>query len=111
MEDLAIPKATKCIVTTAHSPKPVRFVTHHIQPQEAGGQSVPENFAQLCDNCHYSVHRLLWYMHLKATGITLTADQQALLDKPPRVKQRTLATQGFDACVAAGTVNKIPNEG
>ena len=99
MNETAIPKATMCIVTKAHRPTPLRFVTHHIQPQEAGGQSVPENFAQLCDSCHYTIHRLLWYM---AHNVPL-----------PKVyaKQLALATQGYNACVAAGTVAQIPNEG
>jgi hypothetical protein len=53
----------------------------------------------------------MWYMRALHLGGTLTADQQNLLDHPPRQTQLTLATQGFDACVAAGTVEQIPNEG
>lgn len=50
-------------------------------------------------------------MRLKYLGTALTPDQQALLAKPPRAKQMKLATQGFNACVTAGTVEQIPNEG
>ena len=94
-----VPKATTCVITNRHYPQPLRFVVHHIMPQEAGGQTVAENLVQLCDSCHYTIHRLMWYM---AHGTTL-----------PKVmrKQLALAQQGYDACVAAGTVNKIPNEG
>jgi hypothetical protein len=108
---IAYAKATSCTVTTYHVPVSVRFVIHHIQPQEAGGQTVPENLVDLCDNCHMTCHRLMWYLRLKFDGKTLTAAQQSLLDKPPRANQLKLAQAGFDACVAAGTVDKIPNEG
>jgi hypothetical protein len=107
----AFPKPTSCQVTTYHVPYVVRFVLHHIQPHEAGGPTVQENLASLCDSCHYTIHRMMWYMRALHLGGTLTADQQNLLDHPPRQTQLTLATQGFDACVAAGTVEQIPNEG
>lgn len=44
---------------THHRPVPLRFVWHHIQPQEAGGQTVQQNLVQLCDSCHYSIHRII----------------------------------------------------
>ncbi len=105
--------ATTCSVSpvSAHVPVPVRFVWHHILPQEAGGQTAISNLVQLCDNCHYSIHRLMYYMRLKFEGKVLTADQAALLAKPPRQKQLALATQGYNGALAAGTVSKIPNEG
>lgn len=97
----ALPHADHCEVaaTTAHRPQPLRFVTHHIQPQEAGGPSEPGNYAQLCDSCHYTIHRLMWYMR-----------QGTALPKVHR-NQLKLAQEGYDRCVAAGTVSKIPNEG
>ncbi len=83
-----------------HRPAASRFVVHHIQPQVAGGKSVPENQIVLCDNCHYTIHNLMYSM---ATGI------------PPKIKgtreQRKIAEQGYNACVISGTVHKIPNEG
>ena len=83
-----------------HHPAATRYVVHHIQPQTAGGLSVPANQVTLCDNCHYTVHMLMWHLAQKT---------------PPSAKgtraQRKLAQQGYDACVLAGTVHKIPNEG
>jgi len=83
-----------------HHPPATRYIVHHIQPQTAGGKSVPDNQTTLCDNCHYTVHMLLWSLARKI---------------PPTAKgtraQRKLAQQGYDACVLAGTVLKIPNEG
>lgn len=104
-------KATTCAASGSHSPEPLRFVWHHIQPQEAGGPTTPENTAQLCDGCHYSVHRLLWLLRCTALGQSLTAGQQAELDHPPRRAQLELAQRGFAACQAAGTVSLIPDEG
>jgi len=93
-------RATKCVASKAHSPTPLRFVWHHVQPHEAGGPTTPANLIELCDSCHYSIHRLLWEMA-----------QNLPLEKPPRAAQLAFARKGYDACVAAGTVDKIPNEG
>ena len=92
--------ATTCVASGSHNPKPLRFVWHHVQPHEAGGPTVAANLAQLCDSCHYSVHRLLWHL---AQGVAV--------GMVPRKSQLALAQQGYNACVAAGTVTKIPNEG
>ena len=93
------PLATLCVVSKAHNPVPLRFVWHHVQPLEAGGPDVMANQVELCDSCHYSIHRLMWLM----------AKGEAL----PKVmkNQLAIATRGYQACVAAGTVGKIPNEG
>lgn len=88
-----------CEVSSYHSPVPLRYVWHHIQPEAAGGATEVNNLAGLCDSCHYSIHRLMWNL---AHGITNP--------KVPR-KQLTIATDGYNRCVAAGTVDKIPNEG
>jgi len=93
-------RATKCVASKAHSPTPLRFVWHHVQPHEAGGPTTPANLIELCDSCHYSIHRLLWEMA-----------QNLPLEKPPRAAQLAFARKGYDACAAAGTVDKIPNEG
>jgi HNH endonuclease len=92
--------ATTCEASGSHSPTPLRFVWHHIQPQEAGGATVSSNLAQLCDSCHYSIHRLLYHL---AKGVAL--------GPVPRKAQLALAQQGYAMCVNAGTVDKIPNEG
>lgn len=103
--------ATSCCVTKAHSPSPVRFVWHHVQPKEAGGQTVAANLISICDNCHYTIHRLMWIMACQALAKPVTPDQVALLAKPPRQAQLRYARVGFAACQAAGTVAQVPNEG
>lgn len=93
-------KATRCTASGSHNPVPLRFVWHHVQPVEAGGQTVPGNLIEICDSCHYSIHRLLWNL---AQGLPL--------GPVPRAAQLGYAKQGLAACVAAGTVTQIPNEG
>jgi hypothetical protein len=103
--------ATQCVASSSHDPEPLRFVWHHVQPQGAGGETVESNLAELCDSCHYTIHRLLWYLAQQHRGVILTDAQEAELAHPPRRRQRKVAQQGFDACVAAGTVPAIANEG
>lgn len=103
--------ATLCVISKAHTPEPLRFVWHHVQPQEAGGLTTLSNLRQVCDSCHYSVHRLLYALRCQNLGIALTPAQEEELASPPRVKQLKMAEVGFAACVAAGTVAQIPNEG
>jgi hypothetical protein len=98
--ELGLGPATACQASSSHNPKPLRFVYHHIQPQQAGGPTVPANLAQVCDSCHYSIHRLLWHLA-----------QGAPVGVVPRKAQLALAQQGYYACEAAGTVTQIPNEG
>ena len=95
-------KADHCDVATvaAHRPVPVRFIFHHVQPQNAGGETTAANLVQLCDNCHYTVHRLLWMMR-NGTPV----------QRPVNRVQLRLARQGLAACQAAGTVADITNEG
>ena len=93
-------RATKCVVSVSHSPRPLRFVWHHVQPHEAGGPTTPANLIEVCDSCHYTIHRLLWQL---ARGLPV--------QKAPRAAQLAYARRGLAACEAAGTVDKIPNEG
>lgn len=93
-------RATQCMGSGAHAPQVLRFVWHHIQPREAGGATEPENLVELCDSCHYSVHRLLWRMA-----------QSQPLGFVPRQAQLKFAKLGYERCKAAGTVDQIPNEG
>ena len=92
--------ATMCQASASHSPVPLRFVWHHVQPHECGGPTILANLVQLCDTCHYSVHRLLYHL---AKGVDV--------GPVPRRAQLELARQGYAACVRAGTVGQIPNEG
>lgn len=104
-------RAARCDASASHDPAPLRFVWHHIQPQEAGGQTDSSNLVQLCDSCHYSIHRMLWAYRLIALGLPLTDAERAAITKPPRRAQLKLASQGYEACRVAGTISKIPNEG
>lgn len=93
-------KATQCVASGSHNPVPLRYVWHHVQPHEAGGATVTENLVQVCDSCHYSIHRLLWHL-----------SKGELPGFVPRLAQLSLALKGYAACKAAGTVSQIPNEG
>lgn len=99
-------ESRKCALAygTGHRPRELRRVAHHIQPQTCGGKTVEENLAVLCDDCHYATHAIM--SRLKSTG----GLQLAIRGMGTR-RQRKLALQGYAACVAAGTVDKIPNEG
>lgn len=92
--------ASMCSAAIFHDPKPLRFVWHHVQPHEAGGPTIAANLIQVCDSCHYSIHRLLWHLA-----------QGAPIGPVPRKAQLALAQSGYNACVIAGTVAQIPNEG
>lgn len=103
MISAALPQATSCAVAANHSPTAVRFVWHHILPQACGGRTVQENLVNVCDNCHYAIHAILYDLKVNAK-----------ITKPAwrRNKRRVqYAQQGYQAAVAAGTVDKIPNEG
>jgi hypothetical protein len=77
----------------------LRFVWHHILPQVCGGKTEPGNLRELCDNCHYAVHALMWGL---AYGAPVPRDATDA--------QFTLANVGFELAVAAGTQDKIPKE-
>jgi HNH endonuclease len=93
-------KASRCqFGTQLRHHTALRFVWHHILPQAAGGKTETSNLAELCDNCHYSVHVVLWAL---ARG-----------QSPPKeatTDQFTLANTGYQLAVQAGTVGKIPRE-
>jgi hypothetical protein len=96
-------RATKCEAARYHRPKPYRFVLHHVMPKVCGGQSTPDNTIGLDDSCHYTIHLILW--QLKENGGQL--DQV----KIGTLKQRDIAMKGYQAALAAGTVDRIPDEG
>lgn len=104
-------RATQCQGSATHSPRPMRFAWHHIQPQAAGGQTATGNVVPLCDSCHMSTHALLWILAQKHQGTTLTPAWQYALDHPPRRELLKLALTGLNRCILAGTVADIPNEG
>ena len=103
-------RASRCDASGSHSPVPLRYVWHHIQPHECGGATAPENLVQVCDTCHYSIHRILYNL---ARGYIAEANGQGPVPVGliPRQLQLVLAQRGLAACIAAGTVTQIPNEG
>jgi hypothetical protein len=105
--------ATLCEVASvaSHRPTPLRFVWHHCQPETAGGATDNTNLIQVCDSCHYSIHRILYALAQQYLGKPITTVQQGYITNPPRKTELAFAQRGLQACIAAGTVDKIPNEG
>ena len=103
--------ADHCEASGTHSPAPFRHVWHHVQPHDAGGSTTGVNLVQVCDSCHYTIHRILWVMRLIALQLPTTDAQRAIITRPPRRAQLILAGKGYEACRLAGTIAQIPNEG
>jgi hypothetical protein len=103
--------ATRCDASASHTPAPLRYVYHHIQPHEAGGPTEDANLVQVCDSCHYTIHRLMWVYRLIALQQPVSDAQRGYITHPPRRGQLKLASQGYEACRIAGTIDRIPNEG
>lgn len=97
-------RAAQCDAAPHHTPKPLRFVWHHILPQVCGGKSVVTNLVQVCDDCHYAIHDLLY--DLAQHGGQL-AQHRSLMHSG----RYTYALQGYNAAVSNGTVGSIPNQG
>lgn len=110
LDELGLPKATGCTLALYHTPPVSRFVNHHIQPQVCGGLTVLFNIAQVCDNCHYTVHACMFELRLMLLGQSATSLDSKRLSRGTR-KQRALAVQGYNLCVLAGTWQLIPSEG
>jgi hypothetical protein len=89
--------ATTCQAARYHSPKPLRFVWHHIFPLACGGRTEVTNLVQVCDSCHASVHLMMWQI----------ANGGLVVDRP-NAAQLTLARQGWQAAEAAGRAADIP---
>jgi hypothetical protein len=97
--------ATQCQAAHTHEPRPMRHVWHHILPQVCGGQTQPENLAELCDSCHYAVHALMYAL------VAADGDEAKAWGRHGAAGQRALAAQGYRLAVATGTTAKIPDEG
>jgi HNH endonuclease len=97
--------AQYCACSTHHEPTPLRYVWHHILPVACGGTTITANLVSVCDSCHYGIHVLL--TQLKKNGGSLHVPYSRFR---PTVRYH-YAVQGYQAAVAAGTVDKIPNEG
>lgn len=112
MEKL-VRQSTKCALAygAGHRPREGRRVAHHIQPQTCGGPTVAANLIVICDNCHYEIHALMSWLKRACAGGAATLTPRLALKGLGTRRQRKIALAGYAACVAAGTVDKIPNEG
>lgn len=50
----------RCTNWIEHHPTPARIIWHHTVPLSCGGLTNLENCVGVCDNCHISLHRILW---------------------------------------------------
>lgn len=96
--------ALSCQANHTHEPKPLRFVWHHIVPRICGGQTVADNLASVCDNCHYGIHAILY--DLARNGGT-TVKYKHMISSG----RYDIALRGYQGAVATGTVASVPNEG
>lgn len=100
--ELALPHATECLACLVHHyPAPLRFVWHHILPQEAGGLTTTTNLVAVCDTGHYAIHALMYHL----------AKHSQLPKRAGTRGQRNLALAGYTQAKTLGTVDHIPNEG
>jgi hypothetical protein len=96
-------KAFYCQAADYHAPVPIRFVWHHILPLSCGGRSTEDNLVQVCDSCHYAIHRLMVDL-LNNAGIFVELKRFA------RGNRANWALAGYKAAVAAGTQANLPRE-
>lgn len=106
----ALGKATECTAykLASHTPAPHRFVWHHLEPEVCGGATDTVNCVQVCDNCHYTIHALLYA--LKQSGGDTAVWRRGRTWAAP-TGLRGYAQRGWELCVASGTTAHIPNEG
>jgi hypothetical protein len=84
-----------CQVHRYHRPRPLRIVTHHLQPLGMGGLDVPANRISTCDTGHFDIHRKLGEL-LRDGRMTRGGGRN----------ERKFAQQGYDAWVTAGKPGK-----
>lgn len=98
-----IGRAIECSLYRSHNPSPLRFVWHHILPVSCGGTTIASNLVQVCDNCHYGIHELLWDLKVN-NGVFV---MYKTLANTPRGRY---AIQGYLAASAMGTLDQIPRQ-
>ena len=96
--------AIDCSASKSHTPKPLRHVWHHVLPRTCGGQTTAANLVEVCDNCHYGIHAILWDLK-QHNGTTPNFAHMV------NTGRYAIALRGYQAAVDAGTVAQIPNEG
>ena len=91
-------KAYECVITPNHYPIPGRFVFHHVLPKVCGGKTEAANLVQVCDNCHYTIHRIMWALAHNLTVVRVNR------------KQMALARRGITEATLLGTLDLMPDE-
>lgn len=108
-EPVAVPsEQVQCSLHQNHgSSRPLRTVWHHVWPMGWGGPDVRPGQvggAWICDNGHYSVHRILDWLRKEDKRATILLSD--LLTKRPPFgggrKEIDLARRGFKMWVDAG---------
>lgn len=93
--------APSCPCVPAHSPVPLAFQVHHVQPRAWLGPDVPANRATICGTCHDNVHHALDEVVRVAYGKggdgTLTPAQLARIIAPYTVYAQDLITRAVEA--------------
>ena len=97
--------ANKCEISQHHTPVPLRYVWHHILPQTCGGKTIAANLIEVCDNCHYGIHALLYSMKLNNGKVD--SKYSHLIGS----QRYNVAKAGYQAALDTNTVSQIPNEG
>lgn len=91
-------RAGRCDLARYHRPVPLRHVWLLVQPAECGGDIRPDNLVPVCDSCWWACRLLLRQL---AHGGLLPGASRAHL---------AVARRGYQACLAAGTADRIPAE-
>jgi hypothetical protein len=99
-----IGRAATCTCYKKHTPGALRFVWHHILPAACGGKPTVDNLVEVCDNCHYAIHALLY-------DLKVNNGKFVRYVKFAKTSRGKYATMGWLAAVALGTQDKIPSEG
>lgn len=97
-------RALYCQCADYHTPVPLRFVWHHILPKVCGGRSVKANLLSCCDSCHYAIHLMMG--DLKHHNGDLVVYKRF-----SGTNRARWAYEGYRLAVAAGVVDKIPDQG
>lgn len=90
-----------CQIHKYHYPKPIRIVTHHIQPLEMGGADVAENKIDTCDTGHYNIHRIMAGLYNASLGFVNPYKKEGTRT------ERALAAKGLAAWSADGKPGKF----
>lgn len=100
---VGVGKASMCECSDYHSPVPLRFVWHHILPLACGGRSTADNLIQVCDSCHYAIHRMM-------SDMVANNGELVEFKRFARTKRAAVAEQGYLLAKVMGTLTDMPKE-